>query len=779
MSVRRGRLPVALWVLLLVGGWSLASAGPGLAQPAPTTTVHIVAAPGGSGSSCAPSHPCSIWTAQSVAQRHAGQADVDVELQGGTYHLSHPLVFSSADSGTSTHPVLYRAAAGSHPVLSGGIPVTGWSKSAGGRWEGHVPAGTQSRELYAGGQRLVRASGSPPGEWVQTAQGFFTTDTAMASWPDASNMELDFSEGNGFWTEPRCGVASVQATTGGTDVTVRQPCWSNLSIPDTPADLTDPQHANGDNAMGGFEGLTKASTPSTVENTLELLTTAGQWYLDSATGTVYYMAKAGENPAQETFVMPVQQALVEGDGTLADPVHDLTLEGLTFAYTTWLQPSSDEGFAEMQANFTLTGVNASGSVSGSTVPPEGTCQYTVPAGTCPFAAWTEEPAAVTFRASHSVRIVDDTFTHLGAAGLNILYGSQNDLVQGNEIYDTSGSGIQLGSDNDAQPIGGDRREIVSGNTIVDNWVHNVAAEYEGGVGIWVGYTQGTTLAHNQIDDTPYTAISFGWGGWHTDTLHPDNPSDVGDNHITDNLIYNYLETVPDGGAIYTNGTQGPPDPSGPATDPFLTPSTSAAQMAKGLTITGNVALIATWSEFAYYNDEGSDYVTYADNVEYQAHAFATGGCNTVGHILFSGNYFAQPVGGYICPPPPVDIQFTSHHILPDHPGPGDIPISILSGAGLEPGFRWLVTARPPEVTGIGPQAGPTPAYPSVLVSGSGFQPGMAVYFGSVPSPSVTVLSANYLTAAPPAGVTGQVDITVKTPAGTSAISSADQYVELP
>ncbi|HMC39981.1 MAG TPA: right-handed parallel beta-helix repeat-containing protein [Acidimicrobiales bacterium] len=755
------------------------------AKPASAASVSLVVSPSGTGDDCSNEVPCSLWTGQAEARRLAGRVPVRVLLSDGTYSLPQPLKLTAADSGSPLDPVSYQAAPGAHPVLSGGIPVAGWTPVAGSGdlWSAPVPAGTASRLLFVDGQRLPRVSASPPGAWVQTSTGYFTTDSAAASWRNPADVELVFSEGNGFWTVPRCDVASITAVTGGADVTVRQPCWSNLHIPDQPADVTDPPHANGDNAMGGFEGLSSANPPSSIENAFELMSTAGQWYLDQPAHTVYYMAHPGEPVGSESFVMPVAESLVSVAGTPADPVHDITLSGLTFAYTTWGQPSSDEGFAEMQANFTLTGPNASGSLAGSTAPPEGTCQYTVPAGTCPFAAWTQEPAAVTLTGAHSVRIADDVFTHLGAAGLDIVHGSQGDLVQGNVVTDTSGSGIQLGSADDAQPIGGDPREIVRGNTIADNWIHDIAAEYQGGVGIWVGYTQGTTISHNQIDDTPYTAISFGWGGWHTDTLHPDNPSISGGNAITDNLIYNYLETIPDGGAIYTNGTQGPADPAGPAADPFLTTSTSPEQMARGLTITGNVALLATWSEFAYYNDEGGDYITWADDVEYQAHAFATGGCDTVGHIVFRDDYFAQPVGGYICPPPPVDITITNHHILPDHPGPGDIPDALLGAAGLKPAYRSLVTSGPPVVTGIGPQAGPTPSYPRVLVSGSGFTASTEVYFGppsaATRSPDVTVLSANYLEAAPPPGAAGQVDVILRTPAGTSATSSGDQYLAVP
>jgi len=210
-------------------------------------------------------------------------------------------------------------------------------------------------------------------------------------------------------------------------------------------------------------------------------------------------------------------------------------------------------------------------------------------------------------------------------------------------------------------------------------------------------------------------------------------------------------------------------------------------MARGLMIRGNVALLATWAEFTYYNDEGSDYVTYDTNAEYQAHAFAHGGCNTVGHILMQHNYWAQPAPAYICPPPPVDIRIVDPHVLPDHPGPSDLPESLLKNAGLEPAYRDLVTSQRPEVTGVGP-GGPDYAAGAssqpVLVSGSGFGPETQVFLGGTDAAhrahGVRVLSANYLVATPPAGlVPGQVDVVVRTPAGTSATSSRDQYALLP
>src|SRR5712692_11213752 len=49
-----------------------------------------------------------------------------VMLRGGAYYLRQSVVFSGRDSGTSDEPITYTAYPGEHPVLSGGMPVSGW-----------------------------------------------------------------------------------------------------------------------------------------------------------------------------------------------------------------------------------------------------------------------------------------------------------------------------------------------------------------------------------------------------------------------------------------------------------------------------------------------------------------------------------------------------------------------------------------------------------------------------------------------------------------------------
>jgi hypothetical protein len=63
----------------------------------------------------------------------------------------------------------------------------------------------------------------------------------------------------------------------------------------------------------------------------------------------------------------------------------------------------------------------------------------------------------------------------------------------------------------------------------------------------------------------------------------------------------------------------------------------------------------------------------------------------------------------------------------------------------------------------------------VTVTGSGFTGTTAVSFGTAAAPNLAVASDTQLTVTSPPGAAGTVDVTVTTPAGTSATTPAGQY----
>ena len=80
----------------------------------------------------------------------------------------------------------------------------------------------------------------------------------------------------------------------------------------------------------------------------------------------------------------------------------------------------------------------------------------------------------------------------------------------------------------------------------------------------------------------------------------------------------------------------------------------------------------------------------------------------------------------------------------------------------------------PTVTSVAPNTGPTTGGTTVTIGGTNFFGTTSVRFGGASAASFTVLSGTQITAASPPG-NGSVDVTVTTSAGTSALSSADQF----
>ena len=102
--------------------------------------------------------------------------------------------------------------------------------------------------------------------------------------------------------------------------------------------------------------------------------------------------------------------------------------------------------------------------------------------------------------------------------------------------------------------------------------------------------------------------------------------------------------------------------------------------------------------------------------------------------------------------------------------------SIISGGGS--GTNTItVTCTPgpaPTVTSVSPNSGVPAGGTSVTITGTGFTDVTAVRFGATNATSFTVNSSTSITAVSPAG-TGTVDITVTTPADTSATGANDRF----
>ncbi|MBV9468621.1 MAG: hypothetical protein JOZ57_05200, partial [Abitibacteriaceae bacterium] len=365
--------------------------------------------------------------------------DVTVYLHGGTYRLTQPLILDASDSGSNGYNVIYTAVAGEQPVISGGVAVTGWKQVDARRnlWAAPAPAGlNNTRQFYVNGMRALRTRGRLPVDVTTTPTGYTTSSPLMSNWRNQSDIEFVYTGGNalwsegsfglGGWTEPRCPVASIQGTT----ITMAQPCWDNST-----KRVMLPESSGFKRTANLVGPASVGKQPAYVENAFELLGTPGQWYLDRSTHTIYYVPRAGEDLRRADVEVPVLETLIAGRGTVGHPIHNLVFSDLRFSYATWLLPSTNEGFSEIQANYMVTGEGGYAT--------QGLCSL-APNGQCPFGAWTKTPGNVSFSFDNQIQFLNDAFLHLGGAGLELGNGSQADTVEGCIFTDNSANGLELG-----------------------------------------------------------------------------------------------------------------------------------------------------------------------------------------------------------------------------------------------------------------------------------------------------------------------------------------------
>jgi len=86
------------------------------------------------------------------------KGDIVVYLRGGTYALDSTVAFGPADGGKNGYYVKYAAYTGETPLLTGGVPVTGWTVSdqAKNIWKA-TGVTSRFRQLYVNGTKAIRA----------------------------------------------------------------------------------------------------------------------------------------------------------------------------------------------------------------------------------------------------------------------------------------------------------------------------------------------------------------------------------------------------------------------------------------------------------------------------------------------------------------------------------------------------------------------------------------------------------------------------------------------
>jgi len=556
------------------------------------------------------------------------QDAVSVFMRGGEYRLDRTLEINRDNIGDGHFAITIMANPGERVILSGSRKLRGeWQRVRDNLWVLSVPEARDRkwvfRSLFRDGESLPRAR--------EPKVGFYTIASVEDSrrrlrlqqrlpheWCNLTGVEVNSIA---HWHFSRQPVAQITEDS----VVGERPIGTDVSS----SVITNQSHSR-----------------VWLENALVFADKAGDWFLDTGKGELYYVAAAGEDPNRGTFSAPIMRELLVVRGSTEGVVRNVHFRGLEFAETDWEMPA--DGRLGVQAGAWAFNL-------GRTYTPD---------------------AALRFIYSWNTSVQECTFCNLGDGAISFEIGTRDAMVSHCDFRHVGSNVIQVGRMpefvGDQHPL---QRDFASAGAwsdqqnhlpsdeeiwrhrnktvpeapaqimIADNRVIDCGNLDYGSIGICVTYANHVTIEHNLIIGLPFTAISIGarWAPGLTN-CHS--------NMIVHNRIERVMEQAGDGGGIYLVGEQ----PGTRVLDNFI----------RG--VYGN------YGGQGIYPDECSD------------------------HMEIAGNYITKIM----------DYPIFMHKNGPDqllHDNNGELGTTAISGENTH-GCRWVKFAperMPPDVGAYGPR----------------------------------------------------------------------------
>jgi len=509
-----------------------------------------------------------------VARVNESIDDITLHLQPGDYRINQSIIVRPEDSGT-------KIVADGKVTIHGGVKIEGWRKH-GKFYVADVPLFNgrplEFRQLWINGKKATRARDVEDFEQMariisvdkeneilyvpSTAVGMLKSKNATV------NAEMILHE---MWCIANLRIKNIDIQGDKAAVTFHQPESHIQFMHPWPSPMVTTDGHN---------------SAFYLTNNKVFLDKPGEWYLDTKAEKVYYIPQKGEDMRTADVEVPAVETLLRIEGTPDQPVHDVSFEGITFSYATWMRPSI-LGHVPLQAGMYMT--------EAYKLRPK----WNRPNGDHKLdnQGWVGRPAsAVLLNSTENVSFKQCTFEHNASCAIDYHRFTKGGSIENCTIRDIGGNGIQAGIygpeyfESHVSYSPSDEREICTDLLITNNLITDVTNEDWGCIGIAAGYVRGIQILHNEISEVSYTGISLGWG-WNQQVNLMKN------NLVKGNLIHHYASHMYDTAGIYTLSCQ---------------PHTFIEEnVVRDIYHPGYVHSPNHW--FYLYTDEGSSYITVRNN----------------------------------------------------------------------------------------------------------------------------------------------------------------------
>lgn len=408
----------------------------------------------------------SIPAALEKARTEKG--DVVIYLRQGKYILDAPIVFTPQD-GNDSRQLVVKACPGEKVILTGGTPLSlTWKPYKGGIMKAKVKDNLVMDMLIADGQ--LRPMARYPNFDEKAVRFNGTSARATAS------------ERVKKWKNPAGGYLHV----------MHKHDWGDFHYRITGKNKKGELEMEGGWQNNRQSGLHPDNRM--VENIFEELDAPGEWYYAAAEHTLYYYPLEGENVSQLLFESPQLKHLIEFRGTEANPVRNVTLEGLELTQTrrTFMEPYE----------------------------PLLRSDWRIYRG-----------AAVVFEGTEHCALRNSYLHNLGGNAMLFSNYNRHSEITGSHLTRIGASAICFVGDPDAvrspsfeyarfvpyeklDRVKGPKSNNYPARCLVyDNLIHSIGLFEKQITGVELSMSQAITVSHNSIYDTPRAGINISEGTW--------------------------------------------------------------------------------------------------------------------------------------------------------------------------------------------------------------------------------------------------------------------------
>ncbi len=242
-----------------------------------------------------------------IRGRAPSNGTIRVIISGGVHYLSETLILDARDSGTEENPITYEALPNEEVVISGGSKLKlNWEPFRDGIMQATVPSDFSADQIFVNGQRQQMARYPNFDPAVRHFNGYA---------PDAFSNER---------------AAKYSDPSGGFMHVMHNAEWGDYHY------LVSGKSNNGALTYeGGWQNNRQGPMHRNfrfIENVFEELDTAGEWFHNPKTATLYFFPPGGVDMKSATLEAVRLKHLVELRGSQDKPVRFIRLKGLTFRH---------------------------------------------------------------------------------------------------------------------------------------------------------------------------------------------------------------------------------------------------------------------------------------------------------------------------------------------------------------------------------------------------------------------------------------------------------------